>query len=349
MKSFKTIIKSLGLGLATVAVGLSLVGHVQAATNPYGPMFNYFTDAPGVGDEHDFLRIQKADGSRVNSVEQCEGDVNMWFYVHNSQAAANNGTDYTGPGVAHDTRLRVQMPAGEKNSQEIKAFVSASNATTVSDGAFITCGGTPIALNFAGITDIYTTAPEGYNLTGDITSAQGATLALKGKPGDLMPGCWDHRVRLNFKLTIKKQKPPVSEGVCKAADLQVYDDRKVKVSITGQVNNATIVGYKIDFGDGTVVDKQSAEHTYAKDGTYTIVSKVQVKFADGHTEWLTSTGCTKQVTFKPGQPPVVPPVTPPTPTTLPDTGMGNIAAIFAAVSVAGVLFHKYVLSRKFNR
>lgn len=48
---------------------------------------------------------------------------------------------------------------------------------------------------------------------------------------------------------------------------------------------------------------------------------------------------------QPAPPPVTPVTTTPTPTTLPVTGPGDIIGIFAAVSVAGGLAHKFVLAR----
>lgn len=42
----------------------------------------------------------------------------------------------------------------------------------------------------------------------------------------------------------------------------------------------------------------------------------------------------------------VPPTTPPTPTTLVDTGAGDVFGIFAAITVAGAMAHRLVLSRR---
>lgn len=361
MKFMKTLIKKLSLGLALVVIALFIGNaHVKAATVD-GPMFNYFTDASGIGDEHDFLRVQKTDGSRVNTLEQCDGEVSMWFYVHNSQAAINNGDNYTGPAVAKNTRLRVAMPTGESKSQEIKAFVSADNAATVSDNAYLTCGNTPISLSYAGLSELYTIAPEGYDLTGDLTSAQGAALSLKGYQGGLMPGCWDHRVRLTFKVKITK-KPVVipSDAICTldGGKFIVIDNKKrtVKGGIKPQLTNAVVTGYKIDWGDGTAPStNQNDTHSYKDDGEFTIQASYTVKainggkFADGSTEKLVSgTNCATKVKFETGKPPVVTPptVVPPTVTRLTATGPASTFAIFAAVSILGAFMHRAYMVRK---
>lgn len=151
---------------------------------------------------------------------------------------------------------------------------------------------------------------------------------------------------VNFKVKVDcpEVPPVVSTGECKAVNIKLGDNRKVTVTITSAVNNATIIGYKTDFGDGTVANTQEANHTYAKDGTYKIVSSVNVKYADGKTEWKTADGCTKNVTFSPKEEPKVTPVTP---TELPKTGAGSIVAIFGSVVVLSAIAYN-VISRRFG-
>ena len=146
------------------------------------------------------------------------------------------------------------------------------------------------------------------------------------------------------------KKVVISTAECKATDVKIGTGRNVTVAINTTVNNATIVGYKIDFGDGTTANTQTANHTYAKDGTYKIVGSVEVKFADGTTRSVNADNCVKNVTFKADEPPVVvpTPVTPVTPIALPNTGAGSIAAIFGAVTTIATLAFS-VVSRRFGR
>ncbi len=139
-----------------------------------------------------------------------------------------------------------------------------------------------------------------------------------------------------------KCTPPVeSKGVCKMLDLVVTnrDKREVKATVTGEVTNATIVGYKIDFGDGFVSTLQSETHQYAKDGTYVVRGQVQIKLADNTVVNRDANDCVKQVTFKADVPPeiVTPPVVPPQqpPAVLPATGpvsVGLVASTVGAIS-----------------
>lgn len=323
------------------------------------PAFNIFNGVPSVGNEADFIRVKKdgeANSTLRNSVDTtCKtGDrFDVWFYLHNGAKPSlnNNGS---GPGVAHNVVAKVALPSGESTSFNINGGVTASNAQAISDGATINCGGKKFKIKYVeGSANAFLDLPnKNVSLPRSIVEG-GAAIGTNLLDGNVW-GCWDQRVWMGLKVEVEEitTPPPVSKGVCKAVDLKLGENRKVEVTVNGEVNNAEIIGYKIDFGDGTVVNQKTASHTYAKDGTYTITGYVQVKYADGKTEWKTAESCMKTVQFKPGEPPVVPPTTPPTttppvtPTTLPDTGAGSVAAIFLAVSTASGVGY-YVFSRKF--
>ena len=98
---------------------------------------------------------------------------------------------------------------------------------------------------------------------------------------------------------VEPPKPKPQTLTCDAVKVTITDatKRTVSASVTGSATNTTISGYKIDFGDGTVVNKQSADHTYAKYGKYKIVAHVSGK-VNGETKTVTSGACTKEVEFK---------------------------------------------------
>ena len=311
------------------------------------PGFNVFTGVPGVGDESDFVRGRVSGSSNdfsdpVNDACADGTQYSVRVYVHNgaNQTLNNNGT---GPGVAHDTKVKVNIPA--LTSDKITGTISASNAATVNDTLAINCNGSAMELSYVSGSAIEQRIDGSTSPLGDNIVSSGALIGTKTPNGDVW-GCFEQRVIVYLKVKVSKPAPTVSKGECKVTDVKVFDNRKVRVSITGKTTNATIVGYLTDFGDGSTSGNQTSEHQYAKDGTFKIVSKVQVKFADGHTEWLTSEACNRTVTFKPGEPPVV--VPPVTPTTLPSTGPGDIVGIFAATTVAGALVHRFVLSRRYR-
>lgn len=334
------------LGFGAIAMALLFTAGVQAQSAS-GPIFNNYSGVDGVGNEADFLRIRQTDGTKVDTVEACSGEVTIWFYVHNSQAAANNGTNNDGPGVAKGTRVKVAIPTGTSNTQTLKGTISATNAATVTDTTKITCGGKAVKLEYVSTDPVYTTAPGGYTLKGDITSATGAEL---GYNGGVLPGCWDYRAWITLKVRIVPEQPKVQTLVCDLLTVTAPVNRKVTASVKATATNgATISGYTIDFGDKTTpVSSQTASHTYAKDGTYTITGSVEGK-VNGYKDSFSSKNCVKQVTIKtpPVEPPVEPPVTPPT--ELPDTGAGSVLGIFAAVTLAGAFGHRLWTIRKSNR
>lgn len=128
--------------------------------------------------------------------------------------------------------------------------------------------------------------------------------------------------------------------IAKKAGRQITVD-SLKYTVTG---GATFKNVSYNWGDGTspmVTDKVSGvDHTYAKDGEYNIVATVS--FTVGGQ--VKSATCTAKVIYQNGTP--VTPVTPETPTVLPDTGVGSVIGLFAAISVAGAVAHRIVLARR---
>ena len=345
--------------MLTSTAAVSAIAYTGDTTPPSPvPAFNVFTGVPSVGTESDFFRARTVTDpndsttSYVDPLNMACTDgqtVQMRVYVHNgaSQDLNNNGS---GPSVAHGTTVKVDLKnANAQSTFTPSATISSANPVlSVTDSTTINCpNGTQVKLQYIpGSASQYSIGSGVLPLSDNIVTT-GVPIQSEKVPGDVW-GCWNERVYVLLEAKVVVQPKPVpSTGSCKAVDVTTDNNsRKVNVNVTGQVSNAQIVGYQIDFGDGTVVNQQTASHTYAKDGTYTIVTRVQVKFADGHTEWLTATACTKQVTFK-NNIPVTPPVTPPA-TVLPNTGAGDVLGIFAATTVAGAFVHSF-RRRLFNR
>lgn len=312
------------------------------------PQFNTYTDVPNVGSEKDFFKVGAVDATAAelgNLYEVCEGKARFTTYIHNGAPEGYNGTNNNGTGVAHGTTLNIQLPTGSSKTQTAKAVVSASNAPSVSDTATIKCGSHDVEIEY--VTDsatVFTQQRGEQKLSNAVVS--GGTLVGTYEDNGVVPGCWDFRVYVSIIVKVKKVTPEKPAYQCKVTDVVVNDEqlRKVTATVNGTATNgAEIVGYELNFGDGTVVTEQSAMHEYAADGTYTITGRVQVKLPNGEVVWADGAECVKEVTFK-GDTPVTP-VTPVTPaTTLPNTGVGSLAGIFTAVSAAGAVAH-----RKFSR
>jgi chitodextrinase len=98
---------------------------------------------------------------------------------------------------------------------------------------------------------------------------------------------------------VEPPKPKPQSLTCDAVKVTITDAKKrtVSASVTGTATNTTISAYKLDFGDKTVVNKQSATHTYANYGKYTITAHVTGKVGTV-TKTVTSAACAKVVEFK---------------------------------------------------
>lgn len=373
-----TIFKKAALALSTVAAAL-LFGSAVASAIPYTgpntpssptPAFNVYTGVDqGVGNESDFFRGRvdtRANGSQVPYVDplnaSCEDGqkLQLRVYVHNgaSEQGNNNGT---GPSVAHDTKVRIGIPSAELSSFSAGATISSSNAGAVNDRLQITCNDRTqtVKLKYvAGSATQYSKAT-GVVALPDTIVTDGALIRSHDKPGDVY-GCWDQRVYVLVTVEIEKVEKPEPKTpvlVCVIDNSKFTFDnrtRKVSVTIVPRVENATVTGYRIDWGDGTTVsNKQSDMHTYTKEfaddkQSATITASFTARLEDGTTRTVNGPECVKKISFdkpvKPEQPTV--PSTPVAAPTLPATGAGAVAGLFGASVIAGTMAFRRYLSRQ---
>lgn len=343
----------LGLSMVNLSGTANAIPWTSDATGLSQPAFNVFTGVPNYGDESDFVRGRVSGTANefsdpVNDVCADGTQYTVRVYVHNAanQTLNNNGT---GPGVARNTKVKVSLPATTANP--ITGTISADNAATVNDNMTINCNGKVVQLSYVKGSAIQQNMAGATAPLADSIVTTGAQVGTQSANGDVW-GCFGQRVLVYIKVQVKEVPvviPPPSTGECKAIEDFVTDakERRVSLKVTGTVNNAQIIGYRIDWGDGTTSDKQSDSHVYAKEGTYNIVGSVVIRYADGRTETKSAVACTKKVTFEKDKV-IVPPATPVKPVELPKTGAGSMVGIFSAVSMAGAVAHRYFTSRRYN-
>jgi uncharacterized repeat protein (TIGR01451 family) len=112
------------------------------------------------------------------------------------------------------------------------------------------------------------------------------------------------------------------------------------VTVTGfnksSANGATFKDVVVSWGDNTTplttTNPVGQKHQYAADGTYTISAVARFN-VNGEVKSTNGAQCAQTVSFG-------------TPTALPNTGPGDMAALFALVSVAGAVTHRLVLARR---
>ena len=373
LKALTTIVAVLLFGL----IFMAHTGHAKAdSCTPYDPnssistpVYNNFCGVPqGVGNEPDFVRVrQNSNGNDEDNTSNpaytdtlnaaCNsGDTfDVWNYVHNNAASGYNDNG-NGTSVAKGVTLAMKAPINTTNDNfSFFSAIAASNAGGKQDTATLTCsGGKQVNLSLvASSVHVYSAQYNWHDLP---DSAVNSTSAI-GSPvlgSGIQWGCWDYRIVVVYEVKVTATPPQVvSNAMCTIAkgDIVTSDDRTVKVTLSPSLQNATVLAYQISWGDNSAVSTtQTATHQYAQDGNYNIVAKVQVKLADGTTQWVSGDSCNQSVSFKANQPPVVltstPTPTTPAATTLINTGPGDVVGIFGGVTVLGALLHKLYIARK---
>lgn len=315
MKAISTFKKFTFAAIAAlfIAAAISFVLGIHGSAVPYdgdntpalpSPQFNAYTGVPSYGDESDFVRSKVSTANAYQNVttDTCAAGTRYTIrvYVHNGadQAKNNNGT---GPSVAKDTKVKVAIPGNEASTFKPTGTITASNAATVTDDTTIACAnGKTVKLSYVAGTAYQWNSQSGTQQLSDSIVSTGAPVGTMSPNGDVW-GCWDQRVYVILQVEVKEvPKPEPSTAQCKVLDSVIVNqnERQARATITAATNNATVLGYEINWGDGSTSNNQTDTHTYAKDGSYTITGRVQVKYANGSTAWVTSANCKDTLEIK---------------------------------------------------
>ena len=211
-----------GLAILMVAgLALAVVG-AQPSAATVQPIFNAYEGVSlhyGTGSESDFLRLGKL-GEQGNTIEACTNGqvIDLWMYVHNSKSARQNGTDFDGPGVANNTRVRFAVNQDAPGHlHQLVATIDSDETNAISDNVSIRCRDHAIKVKYKAMTYFGSAAPtatgfDAYDLRGDMLS--GALLGYqKGSRKGIVPGCWEYRSRINMQVEIVKVEPEEDEPV----------------------------------------------------------------------------------------------------------------------------------------
>jgi uncharacterized repeat protein (TIGR01451 family) len=144
------------------------------------------------------------------------------------------------------------------------------------------------------------------------------------------------------------EQPKTPVYTCDLLTKQQIADRAYRYTVNyTALNGASLKFVTYNFGDGSdnfMTDKTTADHTYAKDGTF--VTRATLTFSvNGQDKVVDSDKCAVPVTLT-----STPPKTPETPQTpakeLPNTGAGDILGLFGATSLIGAILHRLYATRK---
>lgn len=221
----KRIFQHLPKKLLALVTGLVLVtGLAAPAIASFGPdrptkawssgiagfdhvTFNSFTGVGnGIGDERDFMRgVQVGRDSvwsdPVSNVTQ-DSEVEAKIYIHNNADGALN--DQPGnPGVAKNVTVRVAIPTGTKQTQEVTSYIAADNAQPKE--IFDTLDINGANSGFFGLQYEPGTAKlhEQNGTSTTLTSAQENALIGSGYNLGDQKGCFDFVKEITFKMKVQ--------------------------------------------------------------------------------------------------------------------------------------------------
>lgn len=216
-----------------------------------GPVFNSFTNIPGYGDERNFVRLSEAvdanpiDDSYSDDLTTAAGKA-YWvrMYVHNnanpSLNCAPEHRDATGkclqidpgsPGIAVNTRVRLDFDKGRANGHDVKGYVSADNAAPqeVWDEGVLRNNDYKFRLEYVpGSAKVLNSAQPNVlrPLSDEIAGANGTQIGYQEMNG-AMPGCEEFITRVYVKVVVKAPVIKVTKQAFKSGTQELLDDKTV--------------------------------------------------------------------------------------------------------------------------
>lgn len=157
---------------------------------PYA-VLNSITDDKQYGDQRNFVQVRNvtADGKFADEVHACAGDLIEVFFL-----AANNASDSLASTAATVHGLEASLVTGGTGTPKVSLGVvlSAKNASTVWDGADISCRSSGIKLtylqNSAKLYSNLAKPADYFTLDRDVFSEHGGPIGARGADGELPVG-----------------------------------------------------------------------------------------------------------------------------------------------------------------
>jgi len=171
-----------------------------------GPVFNSFINTPSYGDERYFTDGYRNDRGKASTADTItdvtEGDkkVVIRMYVHNN---ANQFTNASGKGVAHNAKVKLQLPTKSGSALQAVGAVSASNASEVSDTVYMTANRAFKVQYVPGSAKLLR-GDNSYALNDSIVTS-GAPIGNTSMNGEL-PGCFNYAALVEVTVNIIPEK-----------------------------------------------------------------------------------------------------------------------------------------------
>ena len=238
MTHLRSITAKLTFTLAVFASGVLALLAITSPVAAWGPerptytnnspadwaTFNSITDNAGVGDERNFVRIGEAGSTDpyTDHIEIVPGhEYEVYIYYHNDAA---DDTNYTGYGIAADTRVFSSYPATVRRGQEETVYGSISwnyidttntdHDAIVWDEAYLTTQADNVVLRFkpASIVLHNMTATNGSILSTNLFREPGTLIGFKELNG-IIPGCAQYSGYITYTLVAESTSSTLTKQV----------------------------------------------------------------------------------------------------------------------------------------
>ncbi len=237
LKGLAVLVSTLAVVSGAVFAGWTSTGVVYDWNNPEdrkgslnGPVFNSFINTPYYGDERAFFDARMSDGGAGSTkdvlpyVTSGTKEVILRTYVHNN---ANQSTNASGQGVAKNAKVRIDLPTGTNTAMRMRSYISASNATEVTDTAELVDSKAFGVSYVAGSARMYNTAnPNGAVLNDSIVTT-GAPIGYNTPNGEL-PGCFDYQTFVEIRVKIVVPEVQITKEVKNPTDTAWKKETVVK-------------------------------------------------------------------------------------------------------------------------
>lgn len=188
-----------------------------------GPVFNSFVNTPSYGDERAFFDGRRTDTGNysfaddIQDVNKGSKEVILQTYVHNN---ANQTTNASGVGIAHNTKVRIALPTAEEQVLRARSYISADNAAMVEDTVDF-LGTEKFKVEYIPGSAVMRRSGAAYPVSDSIVTT-GAQIGDKTMNGEF-PGCFDYAALVEIRVRIVVQETPnlqFFKEVRKAGDTQ---------------------------------------------------------------------------------------------------------------------------------
>lgn len=308
---------------------------VLAAVPVFGIAAHAMADSPpqlGGGSDVYVVKnlTQGGDYTSIVNANACE-ELKYSIRLHNTAYSA-----------FQDVKVSVNLPSNSSTSN-----TSTMTATTNLGGNSGTSDTATVDLSSAQTISYENGTATLYDANGNVIRTLPDTITSSGVDIGSLNGSTTEFVQFQAKVSCPTTPPKVSLA-CVELDVTNVDRTHYDFTAKGSVQNATITGYTFTakdsndkvvdtFNDVTSSTTSNVYHFNQETGTYTVSAQLNTDHGSN-----SNSNCVKTITV--AAPPTTPPTTPPA-TSLPNTGPGDVAAIFTGVSSLGAAGH-YVVNRR---